>query len=104
MPEIEELKVEYFTKLDEIVSADAILATNTSSIPVIRLANATKHPERVLGMHFFNPAPVAALVEIVTTLKADRAIVDKVAAYARDTPGKKTIESGTKPGSSSTHC
>jgi 3-hydroxybutyryl-CoA dehydrogenase len=98
MPEIEELKVEYFTKLDEIVSADAILATNTSSIPVIRLANATKHPERVLGMHFFNPVPVMALVEIVTTLKADRAIVDKVAAYARDTLGKKTIESKDQAG------
>lgn len=98
MPEIEELKVEYFTKLDEIVAPDAILATNTSSIPVIRLANATKHPERVLGMHFFNPVPVMALVEIVTTLKADRAIVDKVAAYARDTLGKKTIESKDQAG------
>ncbi|GAA3024919.1 3-hydroxybutyryl-CoA dehydrogenase FadB2 [Gordonia defluvii] len=93
MPEIEALKVEYFTKLDEIVSPDAILATNTSSIPVIRLANATKHPERVLGMHFFNPVPIMSLVEIVTTLKADRAVVDKVTAYARDTLGKKTIES-----------
>ncbi|GAB11383.1 3-hydroxyacyl-CoA dehydrogenase [Gordonia araii NBRC 100433] len=98
MPEIEELKVEYFTKLDEIVSPDAILATNTSSIPVIRLANATKHPERVLGMHFFNPVPVMALVEIVTTLKVDRTVVDKVAAYARDTLGKRTIESKDQAG------
>ncbi|GED96113.1 3-hydroxybutyryl-CoA dehydrogenase [Gordonia crocea] len=98
MPEIEELKVEYFTKLDEIVSPDAILATNTSSIPVIRLANATKHPERVLGMHFFNPVPVMALVEVVTTLKVDRAVVDKVATYARETLGKKTIESKDQAG------
>ncbi len=98
MPEIEELKVEYFTKLDEIVSPDAILATNTSSIPVIRLANATKHPARVLGMHFFNPVPVMALVEIVTTLKVDRAIVDRVADYARDTLGKRTIESKDQAG------
>ncbi len=98
MPEIESLKLEYFHKLDEIVREDAILATNTSSIPVIRLANATKHPERVLGMHFFNPVPVMALVEIVTTLKVDRAVVDKVSAFARDTLGKRTIESKDQAG------
>lgn len=98
MPEIESLKLEYFTKLDDVVRPDAILATNTSSIPVIRLANATRHPERVLGMHFFNPVPVMALVEIVTTLKVDRDVVDKVAAYARDGLGKRTIESKDQSG------
>ena len=98
MPEIESLKLEYFHKLDEIIRPDAILATNTSSIPVIRLANATKHPERVLGMHFFNPVPVMALVEIVTTLKVDRAVVDKVAAFATDSLGKVTIESKDQAG------
>ena len=98
MPEIESLKLEYFYKLDEIIAPDAILATNTSSIPVIRLANATKHPERVLGMHFFNPVPVMPLVEIVTTLKVDRAVVDKVAAFAADGLGKVTIESKDQAG------
>ncbi len=98
MPEIESLKLEYFHKLDEIIAPDAILATNTSSIPVIRLANATKHPERVLGMHFFNPVPVMPLVEIVTTLKVDRAVVDKVAAFAADGLGKVTIESKDQAG------
>ncbi|MFM9378413.1 3-hydroxybutyryl-CoA dehydrogenase [Gordonia sp. VNK21] len=98
MPEIEELKVEYFTKLDSIVRPDAILATNTSSIPVIRLANATEHPERVLGMHFFNPVPVMTLVEIVTTLRVDRAVVDTVTEFAREGLGKKTIESKDQAG------
>ena len=98
MPEIESLKLEYFTKLDEIVREDTILATNTSSIPVIRLANATKHPERVLGMHFFNPVPVMTLVEVVTTLKVDPANVEKVKAYATDELGKKTIESKDQAG------
>ncbi|GAA4744454.1 3-hydroxybutyryl-CoA dehydrogenase [Gordonia alkaliphila] len=98
MPEIESLKLEYFHKLDDIVSKDAILATNTSSIPVIRLANATRHPERVLGMHFFNPVPVMALVEIVTTLKVDPAVVTKVADFARDGLGKRTIESKDQSG------
>ncbi|MFT4087348.1 MAG: 3-hydroxybutyryl-CoA dehydrogenase [Gordonia sp. (in: high G+C Gram-positive bacteria)] len=97
MPEIESLKLEYFHKLDEIVREDAILATNTSSIPVIRLANATKHPQRVLGMHFFNPVPIMKLVEIVTTLKVDRAVVDKVEAYAKEL-GKITIESKDQAG------
>lgn len=98
MPEIESLKLEYFTKLDDIVREDAILATNTSSIPVIRLANATRHPARVLGMHFFNPVPVMPLVEIVTTLKVNREVVDKVAAFATGTLGKVTIESKDQAG------
>lgn len=98
MPEIESLKLEYFTKLDDIVRPDAILATNTSSIPVIRLANATRHPERVLGMHFFNPVPVMPLVEIVTTLKVDPTVVKKVTDFAAETLGKRTIESKDQSG------
>ncbi|MFT3898675.1 MAG: 3-hydroxybutyryl-CoA dehydrogenase [Gordonia sp. (in: high G+C Gram-positive bacteria)] len=98
MPEIESLKLEYFHKLDEIVKPTAILATNTSSIPVIRLANATKHPERVLGMHFFNPVPVMNLVELVTTLKVDPDVVRKAKDFASKTLGKKTIESKDQAG------
>ncbi|MFE3003471.1 3-hydroxybutyryl-CoA dehydrogenase [Nocardia sp. NPDC059246] len=97
-PEIEALKTEFFTKLDAIVAPEAILATNTSSIPVIRLAGATANPGRVVGVHFFNPVPVLPLVEIVATLKADRAVLDKVTAYARDVLGKRTIESKDRAG------
>ncbi|MFE3196136.1 3-hydroxybutyryl-CoA dehydrogenase [Nocardia sp. NPDC059240] len=97
-PEIEALKADFFTKLDAIVSPETILATNTSSIPVIRLANATANPGRVVGVHFFNPVPVLPLVEIVVTLKTDRAVVDKVTAFARDVLGKRTIESKDQAG------
>ncbi|MGW5113407.1 3-hydroxybutyryl-CoA dehydrogenase [Nocardia sp. NPDC004123] len=97
-PEIETLKTEFFAKLDGIVSPETILATNTSSIPVIRLANATANPGRVVGVHFFNPVPVLPLVEIVVTLKTDREVVDKVTAYARDILGKRTIESKDQAG------
>ncbi|MFE3003269.1 3-hydroxybutyryl-CoA dehydrogenase [Nocardia sp. NPDC059246] len=97
-PEIEELKIEFFTKLDTIVAPEAILATNTSSIPVIRIANTTANPGRVVGVHFFNPVPVLPLVEIVVTLKTDRAVADKVTAYTRDVLGKRTIESKDQAG------
>ncbi|MGU3437975.1 3-hydroxybutyryl-CoA dehydrogenase [Actinomycetes bacterium M1A6_2h] len=97
-PEILELKVDFFSKLDAIVGPDTILATNTSSIPVIKLANATKNPQRVVGVHFFNPVPVLPLVEIVVSLKTDPAVVEKVTAFARDTLGKKTIESKDQAG------
>ncbi|MBB5917346.1 3-hydroxybutyryl-CoA dehydrogenase [Nocardia transvalensis] len=97
-PEIEELKADFFAKLDAIVPAETILATNTSSIPVIRLANATTHPGRVVGLHFFNPVPVLPLVEIVVTLKTERAVADTVTAYARDVLGKRTIESKDQAG------
>ncbi|MFE3280885.1 3-hydroxybutyryl-CoA dehydrogenase [Nocardia sp. NPDC059239] len=97
-PEIEVLKTEFFAKLDTIVAPEAILATNTSSIPVIRIANTTAHPGRVVGVHFFNPVPVLPLVEIVVTLQTERAVADKVTAYARNTLGKRTIESKDQAG------
>lgn len=56
-PEIEELKRQIFANLDEATGANTILATNTSSIPIIKVATATKTPERVVGVHFFNPVP-----------------------------------------------
>jgi 3-hydroxybutyryl-CoA dehydrogenase len=64
---VEELepKRELFAELDRITRPDAVLATNTSALSVSDIAEATEHPERVVGMHFFNPAPVLPLVEIV---------------------------------------
>ncbi|MER2204718.1 MAG: FAD-dependent oxidoreductase, partial [Rhodococcus sp. (in: high G+C Gram-positive bacteria)] len=67
-PEIEALKYEIFGKLDKIVKPAGILATNTSSIPVIKIAKATSRPGQVVGVHFFNPVPVMPLVEIVVSL------------------------------------
>lgn len=80
------------------MSPDAILATNTSSIPVIRLANATDHPERVVGVHFFNPVAVLPLVEVGVSLRTAEYVVDDVTDYAETRLGKKTIRSGDRAG------
>ena len=96
--ENEELKKKIFADLDEVVDdEDAILASNTSSIPITRLAAATKRPESVVGLHFFNPVPVMALVELVTTVKTD----DDVSARARDyaaSLGKTVIDAKDRAG------
>jgi 3-hydroxybutyryl-CoA dehydrogenase len=70
--ENEELKTRIFSDLDRVVDdSKCILASNTSSIPITRLAAATSRPEHVVGLHFFNPVPVMALVELVTTVRTD---------------------------------
>ncbi|TDE10598.1 3-hydroxybutyryl-CoA dehydrogenase [Jiangella asiatica] len=91
-PEDEELKTEIFATLDKVVQhPDAILASNTSSIPVMRLAAATTRPERVMGAHFFNPATRMPLVEVVETLLTDRAKADRLAAFLTDVLGKRVV-------------
>ncbi|MGY6499816.1 MAG: 3-hydroxyacyl-CoA dehydrogenase family protein [Acidimicrobiales bacterium] len=71
-----------FAELDGIVKADAILATNTSTLPVVDMAVTTKRPDKVVGIHFFNPAPAMKLVEIVTPLTASDATVDAAVEFA----------------------
>ena len=66
--EDEEIKKRIFADLDAVVAAESILASNTSSIPITRIAAATSRADRVVGLHFFNPVPVMGLVELVTTL------------------------------------
>jgi 3-hydroxybutyryl-CoA dehydrogenase len=83
VPERMEIKRQIFAELDRVTSPAAILATNTSSLSVTAIAAATKHPGRVVGMHFFNPAPVMRLVEVVSTVLADDGVADTVAALAR---------------------
>lgn len=78
--ENEDLKKEIFSDLDSLVPAETLLASNTSSIPITRLAAATDRPEKVIGLHFFNPVPVMALVELVTTVKT----TDETQRAARD--------------------
>src|SRR5204863_9235965 len=65
-----DLKHEVFAELDRITRPEAVLATNTSALSVSQIAEATQHPQRVTGMHFFNPAPLLPLVEIVRTPKS----------------------------------
>lgn len=82
VPEHLELKKEVFAKLDEIAKPEAIFATNTSSLPVIDMAVATKRPSQVLGFHFFNPAQVMKLVELVHTVATDPAVVESAREFA----------------------
>ncbi|MGW6201777.1 3-hydroxyacyl-CoA dehydrogenase family protein [Kribbella sp. NPDC055110] len=78
-----ELKREIFAALDKIVRDDAILATNTSSLSVTEISVATQRPRRVVGMHFFNPAPVQEFVEVIKTVITEPDVVDDVQALAR---------------------
>ena len=97
VPERLEIKTSIFTKLDLIVRDDCVLATNTSSLSVTQIAAATRHPERVIGMHFFNPAPVLALVEVITTLFTDEALVETIRSLAIEL-GKKPVVVGDRAG------
>jgi 3-hydroxybutyryl-CoA dehydrogenase len=88
-----------FRHLDEVVtSEDAILATNTSSIPIIKLAMATKRPEQVIGMHFFNPVPVLKLVEVISSLLTSQETAGRIRSFASDRLGKKVIASPDRAG------
>ncbi|MFI1801669.1 3-hydroxybutyryl-CoA dehydrogenase, partial [Streptomyces sp. NPDC020379] len=92
-------KTEIFHALDKIVEDPAaILATNTSSIPVMRLGMATQRADRVLGLHFFNPVPVMPLVEIVTSLHTTAETAAATEAFARETLGKTAIRSRDRAG------
>lgn len=97
VPERLEIKTSIFTELDGIVRPDAVLATNTSSLSITQIAAATEHPERVIGMHFFNPAPVLALVEVITTILVDQKLVEAVRDLAV-TLGKKPVVVGDRAG------
>jgi 3-hydroxybutyryl-CoA dehydrogenase len=83
MTENQVLKNETFAKLDRICGPQAILATNTSSCNVTAMAAATKHPGRVVGMHFFNPVPLMKLVEVVRTILTDEAVARTATEFVR---------------------
>jgi 3-hydroxybutyryl-CoA dehydrogenase len=92
-----QVKQQIFSKLEEIVSADCVLASNTSSLSITLIASACKKPERFIGIHFFNPAPLMPLVEIIPGLQSDenlaqqvKILIDswgKITVLAKDTPG-----------------
>jgi 3-hydroxybutyryl-CoA dehydrogenase len=84
-----DIKQELFRRADEVFAPKAILASNTSSIPIASLAAATRRPEQVIGMHFFNPVPVLDLVEVIRAAAIVELATDlgKVPAEARDSPG-----------------
>jgi 3-hydroxybutyryl-CoA dehydrogenase len=92
-----EAKRELFSELDRLCARDAILATNTSAISVTEIAAATQLPERVVGMHFFNPAPLLPLVEIVRAERTADEVVDAAAAWA-ERAGKTPVRCNDTPG------
>jgi 3-hydroxybutyryl-CoA dehydrogenase len=97
--EDEALKLEVFETLDKIVTGDdAVLASNTSSIPIMKLAMATGRPESIIGIHFFNPVPVLRLVEIVTSLLTSDATSARAEKFASETLGKRVIRSQDRAG------
>ena len=97
VPEQLDLKREVFARLDKIVKPEAILATNTSSLSVTEISVATEHPSRVVGMHFFNPAPVLEFVEIIRTVVTEESVVQDVVALA-ERLGKMPVVVGDKAG------
>ncbi|MFD2415071.1 3-hydroxybutyryl-CoA dehydrogenase [Amycolatopsis pigmentata] len=97
--EDESVKAELFGRLDKIVSApDAILASNTSSIPIMKLGTATGRPAQVLGIHFFNPVPVLSLVELVPSLLTSGQTLDRARVFVHDVLGKHAIRCQDRAG------
>lgn len=90
-------KREVFAELEQLSGPDAIRATNTSTIPVTAIASELKHPERLCGMHFFNPAPLMRLVEVPSGAATDPAVAERVAATARSW-GKTAVRCADTPG------
>ncbi|MGW1893386.1 3-hydroxybutyryl-CoA dehydrogenase [Streptomyces sp. NPDC002004] len=97
--EEERVKLDVFARLDSVLTGDdTILATNTSSIPVIRIAAATLRPDRVVGVHFFNPVPVLQLVELVPSLLTSADTLDRAEAFTAGTLGKEVVRAPDRAG------
>jgi 3-hydroxybutyryl-CoA dehydrogenase len=95
--EREEIKRAIFGEVGKVLRADAVLATNTSSIPITRLAQASPDPARFVGVHFFNPVPVMGLIELIRGLATSDATVAAVEAYA-ERLGKRVVRANDAPG------
>ena len=97
--ENEAAKLDVFRRLDAVVASEhAVLASNTSSIPIMKLAMATKRPSNVIGIHFFNPVPVLKLVELVTSLLTSDDTKERAKGFANDVLHKRVITSQDRAG------
>jgi 3-hydroxybutyryl-CoA dehydrogenase len=96
-PEKLELKRDIFKQLDAITAPETLLATNTSSFSVTAIAASTRHPERVLGLHYFNPPPLMALVEVIQGDRTSQTALDRATALMRDM-GKTPARAKDTPG------
>jgi 3-hydroxybutyryl-CoA dehydrogenase len=97
VPEDAQLKLRVMAGIAEVVSDDAIVASNTSSIPIAELAQAIRRPERMLGLHFFSPVPVMNLVEVVVALDTNERTVDSAKRFVKRL-GKRPIETKDRSG------
>ncbi len=97
VPEDERLKLSVMEAIDAVVADGAIVASNTSSIPIAELAQAIRQPERVLGLHFFSPVPVMNLVEVVVALDTSESTVDSAKRFV-ERLGKRPIETKDRSG------
>lgn len=97
VPEILDLKRSTYTTLSAVCRDDVIMSSNTSSLSIVEMAVVTKHPERFVGLHFFNPVPRMELVEVVRTIVTSDDVFNQVFAFA-GTLGKKPIAATDKPG------
>ncbi|WP_309505981.1 3-hydroxybutyryl-CoA dehydrogenase [Streptomyces pyxinicus] len=97
--ENEQVKTEIFQVLDQVVTRpDAILASNTSSIPLVKLAVTTSRPDHVVGIHFFNPAPVQRLVELIPALTTSEGTLSRAQVFAEKVLGKHAIRAQDRSG------
>lgn len=97
--ENEQVKTEIFQVLDQVVTRpDAILASNTSSIPLVKLAVATSRPDHVVGIHFFNPAPVQKLVELIPALTTSEGTISRAQVMVEKILGKHAIRAQDRSG------
>jgi 3-hydroxybutyryl-CoA dehydrogenase len=97
--EDEAVKAKIFAELDRVITdPDAVLASNTSSIPIMKLAAATENPGRVLGLHFFNPVPVLPLVELVNTLVTSDSAIARTDKFASSVLGKQVVRCADRSG------
>ena len=92
------VKQELFRALDDLLPPTAVLASNTSSLPVISIAKSTTRPNRVIGLHFFNPPPALDLIELTSSLLTDPAVADTVAGWFDDTLNRRVIRSQDRAG------
>ncbi len=96
--EDDELKRRVFKQLDEALPDAQFLASNTSSVPIMKLGAETTHPGRVIGLHFFNPVPVLPLVEVVRSIMTSDETLERATSFAEETLGKTTIHSQDRAG------
>ena len=96
--ENEQAKRALFLELDKVLPDAEFIASNTSSVPIMKLAAGTSKPERVLGMHFFNPVPVLPLVELVRSIMTSEQTLERARQFAEETLGKISIDSQDRAG------